>query len=253
MPTTEFKLQRLLVFWIIPLTVACSRPRIDSTNLDKSAAKVRRSLDEVDRLRFDEALALTREVQMGEVPGSENVEIDGMSGLEVLAEAERIGLRREIAWVEEKIAYHQGLLAEDVRLANLKVKEIGIVEKRDKHVRLRMRLHNETGESLGSGFVRLGLDLRQGRELQTEEFVTFRPPLQPGETRNVEAGVSSDFSWAFFSTPGSRVTARFTSLERGGEVLATDPGPAALMESRAALEEAQRELAGLTERLKSVN
>lgn len=253
MPMTKLRCQRHLVLWLIPLTAACSSPRIDSTNLDKSAARVRRSLDEVDRLRFDEALALIREVQMGEVPGTDNVEIDGMTGLELLAEAERIGLRREIAWVEEKIAYHQGLLAEQGRLANLKVQAIGMVEEGDEEVRVRMRLHNETGESLSTGFVRLGLDLQQGRELATEEFVTFRPPLQPGETRDVETGVSSDFSRTFFSTPGARVAVRFTSLERGGKVLAADPGPAALKESRAALEKVQHELAELTERLKGVN
>lgn len=249
---TRPRLRWLIAFGILPLAAACSPPRIDSTKLEKSAAKVRRSLDEADRKRFDEALVLVGEAQEGRVPGTDRVEIDGMTGLDLLAEAERIGLRREIAWVEEKIAFHQGLLDEGQRLASLKVEEIGIVEPGDGSVRVRMKLNNQTGQALGTGFVRLKLELGQGRELKTEEFVTFRPLLRPGDIRDVETGVSRGFSRTMFSTPGARLTVEFTSLERGGEVLATEPSPALLKESQAALEEAQQELSDLTQQLQEV-
>jgi hypothetical protein len=252
MPISRPRLQWLIVCGLIPLIVACSAPRLDSSNLKRSAVKVRRSLDEADRERFDEALALVGEVQKGRVAGTEKVEVDGMTGIELLAEAERIGLRREVAWVEEKMAFHQGVLSEGERLASLRVEEIGIVEPGDGSVRVRMKLNNQTGEILGSGFVRLKLDMKQGRELKTEEFVTFRPALRPGETRDVQTGVSRGFSRTMFSTPGAHLTVEFTSLERGGEVLATQPSPVLLKESRAALEEAEQELADLTQQLQAI-
>ncbi len=252
MSLTKLSRRWWLVFGLIPLIVACSPPRLDSSKLEKSAAKVRRSLDEADRERFDDALVLIGEVRKGRVPGTKRIDIDGMTGIELLAEAERIGLRREIAWVEDKMAYHQGVLREQERLASLRVEEIGIVEPGDGSVRVRMQLNNQTGEILGSGFVRLKLELQEGRELQTEEFVSFRPAFRPGESRDVQTGVSRGFSRTMFSTPGARLTVQFTSLERGGEVLAAEPGEAVLKESRTAFAEAERELADLTTKLQAV-
>lgn len=253
MPMAKSKLQWLIVGGLISLTAACAAPRLDSSNLEKSAAKVRRSLDAADRERFDEALALVGEVHKGGVAGTERVDIDGMTGIELLVEAERIGLRREIAWAKQKMIYNQDVLGEKERLANLRVEEISIVEPGDGRVKVRMTLNNQTGEFLDNGFSRLRLDSEQGKALQTEEFVVFHPRLRPGEIRDIEAGVSAGFSRAIFSTPGARLTVEFTSLERDGEILAREPGAEALKDSQAAVAEAELELADLTQRLQAVN
>ncbi len=233
-------------------TVACSEPRIDAANLEKSSAEVRRTLDERQQRAFDKALDLIRAVQQGRVPGTESVEIHGMSGTELLAEAERIGLRREMAGVEANIAHHEDVLAEGERLAELGITDPVLIAPEDGTAEVRMRVHNGTGRAVESGFVRLRLDTPEESGHKTEEYVAFQPLLQPGEIREVKFRVLRDFARVYFSMPEARLLAQFTRFQSGGAVLAEEPDPARLERAQRSLREAREELADLNRRLAAV-
>jgi hypothetical protein len=68
---------RVLILGIALWGLACSEPKIDAGDLERSSAQVRRTLDKQHQRAFDNALDLVREVERGRVPGTDAVEIDG--------------------------------------------------------------------------------------------------------------------------------------------------------------------------------
>jgi hypothetical protein len=244
--------QQASLLGIVLWTVACSEPTIDVANIERSSARVRGALDERQRRSFDEALELIREVERGDIPGTDSVQIDGLTGPELLAEAKRIELRREIAAVEASIAAREEMLAEGDRLAELAISGLVLLAHDREAPRVTMRVRNGTGHQVGSGFVRLALETPHRAIHKTEEHVSFRPLLQPGQVRDAELPISRDFARLYFSTAEVRLTAQFTGFEAGGTELARELSQAELERARRALREAREELAQLNSRLTAI-
>lgn len=225
---------------------------MDVARLEKSAARVRGALDEGQRRSFDEALELVRQVERGEVPGTDSVALDGMTGPELLAEAKRIELRREIAAVEASIAVREEVLAERDRLAELAISEAVLLARDGDAARVKLRVHNGTGHAVDSGFVRLALATPDRAVHKTEEYVAFRPLLEPEQVRVAELPVSREFARLYFSIEEVRLTAQFTGFEARGTVLAREPSQEELERAQRALREGREELAQLSSKLAAI-
>lgn len=235
-----------LVFLVPLVLVACGEPTLEPDDFNRSAQRLRASVDERDRPALDGALALVRQASTGEVPGTEPFDVDGMTAADVLAEGRRIELRREKAGIEEGIAARREILAETERLATLGPLSI---EPSEENV-LTMRIRNGLGEPVTTGWVRTTVELPDGRALTSEDFVSFGRALRPEEERAVQVQINGDARRYLPPPPEARLTATFMLVENAGTLVAKEPRPEEAARARAAIEAAERELAEVERRLR---
>lgn len=238
--------KRAALALLVPLLLAaCGEPTLDSDDFAGSAERLRESVDEAERPRFDSALDLVRQASAGEVSGTEAFAVDGMTAADVLAEGRRIELRREKAWLEEEIAGRKQLFADSERLAALGPLSVAV----DDQDRLTLQVRNGLDVPVSTGWVRTTLTLPDGRVFTSEDYVGFGGPLQPGEERKVQTTVTGDARRYLPPPPDARLEAAFMILEHGGSFVAQEPSPEEAARATEAIEAAEKELAEVERKL----
>jgi hypothetical protein len=240
---------RAVVAALLPLLLlaGCAEPTLDSEDLEGSIAELRDSLDAAEQVRFDAAMPVVLEASRGEVTGTEPFSLDGMTAARVLAEAERIDVRRELALVEETIAQMREVVQAEERLAKVRVLELQAGSASDERAVALVRVRNELDTTIDSGWLRIDVEEADGRVLSGVEFVGFRPALGPGQERAVRLVLAGDEARGLPPAQGAKVSHRFTSVQRGDEIVVEVPSEATRARAAATLQEAEArrdELAG---------
>lgn len=240
--------RRAVVTLLVPLAlVACGAPTLESDDFQGSAERLRGSVEDSQRLRLDSALDLVRQASVGSVPGTAAFSVDGMTAEDVMAEADRIELRREKAWLEEEIAGRRQLFADTERLAALAPRSLAV----DDEDRLTFEVENGLEVPVTSGWVRTTLTFPDGRSVDSVDFVSFGDPLPPGEGRKLRTLVSGDARRHLPPPPEVRLEAEFTILENAGALVAKEPTEDEAARARAAIAEAERSLAEVERKLQA--
>lgn len=235
---------------LVPLAlVACGDPTLESDDFQGSAERLRGSVDDRERFRLDSSLELVRQASAGGVAGTEAFAVDGMTAADVLAEAERIELRREKAWIEEEIARRRQLFAELERLSALGPTSATI----DGEDVLTLQVENGLDVPVTTGWVRTTLALPDGRSVTGVEFVNFGGPLRPGQERTIRLRITGDLLRHLPPPPEARLEAAFTTLENAGALVAKEPSRDEAARATAAIEEAERALAEVERKLRDVD
>lgn len=241
--------RRAALSLLVPLALAaCGEPTLESDDFQGSAERLRESVDDRERFRLDSSIELVRQASAGGVPGTEAFAVDGMTAADVLAEAERIELRREKAWIEEEIAGRRRLFAESERLAALEPTSAEV----DGEDRLTFEVRNGLDVPVTTGWLRTTLTLPDGRSVTGKEFVNFGGPLRPGEERTIQLRLTGDIRRHLPSPPEARLETAFTILENSGALVAKEPSAEEAARATAAIEEAERALAEVERKLREV-
>jgi hypothetical protein len=245
------KTLRAVATVLLLVLAGCGEPTLDSKDLQESIADLRDSLDAEEQVRFDGAIAVVVEASRGEVTGTQRFALDGMTAAKVLAEAERIEVRRELALIAETVAAQQEVLQAEEQLARLRVVGFQPGSQGDR-VTAAVTLVNTLGTPLDSGWLLIEVELPDGRLYSGPEFVAFRPPLAPREQRTLRLVLAGDEARALPAEPGAKLRHRFTSLERGGRTVAEAPSPQQRARAEAALAEAETRRSELEARLREL-
>jgi len=224
------------------LAAGCGEPVVRGTDLERSIAEVRESLEPRQRADFDEAIALLRLAGSGKVPGTEKVAIDGMTATDVLAEARRVELRRERAVEQEKAAAAREVLGAEAQLSRLRVLRFAPEWIGEERLEADLGVRNDLDFPVGSAWLRIEVTMPGGPSRAGEELVAFQPPLAPGEERAVRLLISGDEAASLPVIAPAVLTHRFVMVELGGQVRLQAPSA----EARAA---AEQELAAAEQRL----
>ena len=227
---------RLAMGALLVAALGCGTPTLDGGNLEKSTAKVRNSVDQSRRADFDLAMKTVAAASRGEVEGTAAFSLDGMTAEAIFAEAEKIGLRRDLAWAERAIADERQVIDARLYLAKLRVSDFRSASDDDGAVRATFDVENGLDSAVDSGWIRVEAPLPDGRLVGGEDLVAFQPRLKPGERRTVGVLLTSEAGRLLAEWPGTAVATRFAMVELGGDVVAQEPTPEAL-------EKAQRRLA----------
>jgi hypothetical protein len=239
---------RLALAGAVLFAGACAEPVLDTRDLDASISEVRDSLDDRQRGRFEVAVALVRQASAGEIPGTDPFSLDGMTAQAVMAEAQRIEIRRERALEVETAAAHRELLAAEERLARLQVTSF-LPQVSGDTVELELTVRNQLEFPVETAWLLIEV-AAPGREVRSgEEFLAFRPPLRPGEERWVRLLLSGSEASSLPAEPPAVARYRFVIVERGGEVALQAPTPEERQKAAAALAESERRQAELDARL----
>jgi hypothetical protein len=234
------------------LAVACGEPVLDPTNLDGSIAELRESLDASQRVRFDEAIALVREASTGKVSGTKPFSLAGMTAGAVLAEAERIEIRRERALEAEAIADYKEILDAERELARLQVKAFVPQQVDPTHMAASVTVHNGLSIPVDTAWLRVEVRIPGGASASGEEFLAFQPPLEPGAERTVRIMVAGMEARSLPVEPPAEAHYRFQLVESGGKVALEMPTPEMRRKAEAGLADVQRRVADLDTRLAAV-
>ena len=230
---------------------ACAEPVLDATDLDASISEVRDSLPESQQGAFDRAGALVRQASTGEIHGTDGFSLDGMTAGAVLAEAERIAIRRERALEMETAAVHRALLAAEERLARLRVTSF-VAQWIGDAAEAELTVRNELELPVDTAWLLIEVGVPGGPVRSGEEFLAFRPALRPGEERRVRMRLSGSEASALPAAPPAEMRHRFVMLERGGEIVLQAPTLEERQKAAAALAAAERRVAELDARLAAV-
>jgi|GEM_PF-1814700 len=244
-------MRRSRVIWavVVPLLlVACGEPTLKSDDFDGSAKRLRKEVSEEQRPELDDALALVRRASAGKVPGTDAFSVDGMTAADVLAEGRRIELRQEKAGIEEEIAARRELFTEADRLADLGVSPPAA----DGQGYLTFKVHNSFDQPLTTGSVRTSVALPDGRVFSSEDYVGFGRSLQPGDERAVRVQVTGEARQLLPAPPEYEVKAVFTMVANAGTLVAKEPSTDEIARAKAAIKEAEKELADVERRLREV-
>jgi hypothetical protein len=239
---------RLVLAGAALLAGACAEPVLDSRDLDDSISEVRDNLDDRQRGAFEVAIALVRQASSGEIPGTDPFLLDGMTAQAVLAEAQRIEIRRERALEVETAAVHRELLAAEERLARLRVTSF-LPQASGDTVDAELTVRNELEFPVETAWLLIEVGA-PGRAVRAgEEFLAFRPPLRPGEERRVRLLLSGSEASSLPAEPPAEARYRFVLVERGGQVALQAPTAEERQKAAAALAESERRQAELDARL----
>jgi hypothetical protein len=230
----------------------CAEPVLDTEDLDDSIADVRDSLDATDQGAFDVAVALVRQASTGEVSGTKPFALNGMTAADVLAEAERIGIRRERAMEEDFEEAHYQLLAADEKLSRLRV--IGFVAQPigDTRMEADLTVRNELDFAVDTAWLSVEVEVPGGAVSAGEEFLSFQPALARGEQRTVRMQVLGDEARSLPVEPPAALRCRFVMAERGGQEALKAPTPEERKRAEAAIAAAEKRILELEARLAAV-
>ena len=240
--------RRLVLAGAALFAAACAEPVLDTRDLDASISEVRDSLDLRQRGAFEIAIALVRQASTGEIPGTDAFSLDGMTAGAVLAEAERIEIRRERALEEETAAVHRELLAAEERLARLRVMSF-LPQASGDTVDAELTVRNELEFPVETAWLRIEVGIPGGAVRSGEEFLAFEPPLRPGEERRVRLLLSGSEASSLPAEPPAVAQYRFVMVERGGQVALQAPTLEERQKAEAALAESERRRSELDARL----
>jgi hypothetical protein len=240
----------------IPLLVAvglcaggCAEPVLDTEDLDDSIADLRDSLDEGERGRFDAAIDLVRQAAAGEVAGTQAFPLSGMTAAGVLAEAERIELRRDRELEEESARAHLEILAAEEELARLRVVEFVPQPIGDSRMEADLTVRNDLEFAVETAWLSVAVGVPGGQVAAGEEFLSFQPPLARGEQRTVRMQVLGDEARSLPVEPPAELRCRFVMAERGGQVALQAPTPDERQRAEAAITAAEKRIQELDARL----
>lgn len=231
------------------LAAGCGEPVVRSADLDRSIAEVRESLEPGARADFDDAIALLRLAGAGEVPGTERVNLDGMTAAGVLAEAARVELRRDRAVEQERAAAAREVLEAEERLSRLRVLGFAPEWIGELRVEADLRVRNDLDFPVGSAWLRVEVAMPGGPTRSGEELVTFQPVLAPGEERSVRMLISGDEAASLPVEPPAVLTHRFVMIEHGGQVRLQVPTAGERSAAEQELADAERRIAELEAKL----
>ena len=231
------------------LLSGCGKPILDSQDLDGSVAKMRSSLEATERGRFDVAIALVRQASAGEIHGTDAFPLDGMTAEQVLAEAERIDIRRERALEQESVAVQRDLLATDEKLARLRIVAFVAQPVGDSRMEADVTVRNELDFPVDTAWLRLEVAIPGGASRAGEEFLAFAPPLEPNEQRAMHIEILGEEARSLPVVPPAQLEAHFVMAEHAGQLALKSPTPDERAHAEADLAESQRRIAELDARL----
>jgi hypothetical protein len=231
------------------LVAGCGKPVLDSKNLDRSIAKLRGSVDETQQGAFDAAIALVRQASAGKIAGTDSFPLDGMTADQVLAEAERIDLRRERAGELESIAAQRDLLATDEKLARLAVVTFVSEPVGDTRMDADVTVHNGLDFPVDTAWLRIEVSIPGGASRAGEEFLAFEPALAPGEQRTMHMEVIGEEARSLPIVPPAVLATRFVMAEHGGQLSLKSPTPEERSRAQADLDKSRMRVSELDARL----
>lgn len=240
----------------IPLLVAvglcavgCAEPVLDAEDLDDSIADLRDSLDAGERGKFDAAVDVVRQAAAGEVPGTKAFSLNGLTAAEVLAEAERIELRRDRAMEEESARAHLEILAAEEELARLRVVEFVAQPIGDSRMEADLTVRNDLEFAVETAWLSIEVGVPGGQAAAGEEFLSFQPPLRRGEQRTVRMQVLGDEARSLPVEPPAELRCRFVMAEQGGKVALQAPTPDERQRAEASIAASEKRIQELDARL----
>ena len=221
-------------FALLALVAAlgCGAPKLDSANLHKSIARVRKSVEARRRIDFDGAMKTVASASRGEIDGTKPFALDGMTADAIFAEAEKISLRRDLVWVERSLAEERQVLDARADLDRLLVRGFAARRDTDGQVLGSFEVVNGLQSAVDTAWLRVDAPRPGGGTLGGEDLIDFRPPLRPGERRNVQFQVTSEANRVLAEDPSTTVSTHFTSIGFGGNTLYQEPSPEALEKAR---------------------
>lgn len=234
------------------LAIGCGPPTIDPTDLEGSIADLREAVDEDQRVAFDAAIALVREASAGRIDGTDPFPLAGMTAPAVVAEAERIAIRRERALEQATAAAHRAVLEADGKLAALAVVEFAARPVGDTEMEADVTVRNGLGFPVDTAWLRIEVAVPDGASQSGEEFVAFQPALAVGEQRTVRILVLGTEARSLPVEPPAVLTTQFRMAERGGEVMLKAPTDEERAQAEKALAEAEARIRQLDTRLAAV-
>lgn len=241
------------VLFVAALPLAgCGAPVLDPSDLEGSIAELRDSLDEQRHAAFDAAIALVREASAGKVSGTDAFALDGMTAAAVFAEAERIGIRRERAGEQTRVAAYRDELDAEERLARLRVTGFVARPVGDTEMEADVTVENGLGFPVDTAWLEIRVEMPGGAAVTGEEFVPFQPALTPGETRTVHVLVLGAEARSLPVEPPAVLATRFRMVERDREVVLQVPTPEERRAAEAAIVAAEARIAALDARLAAV-
>jgi hypothetical protein len=227
----------------------CSAPTLDPDELAASSKRVRDSVEEERRVAFDESLQAVQQASRGEVPGTAPFSLAGMNADAVFAEAERIAIRRDIAWFEEVERYNQEVLNAAVRLARVEVVDTAVDDLADNRVRLTLSVRNGLDGAVGAGWLTTEVRRGDGGTATSLDYVVFDPPVEPGAGGRSQFVVSGDAARFLSAATREQLSFGFSTVERRGKTVLEAATPEMEAKARAGVESAKARLAELKKRL----
>ncbi|HEY8144781.1 MAG TPA: hypothetical protein VIG06_19015, partial [Kofleriaceae bacterium] len=174
--------------------LGCGTPVLESSNLQKSIAKVRKSVDGSRRGEFDMAMKTVESASGGEIEGTPAFALDGMTAEAIFAAAEKIGLRRDLVWAERTIAGERQVVDSRSYLGRLRVRAFSASSAEDGQVEAIFEVENGLDTAVDTAWIRIDAPRYGGGTLGGEDLVVFQPSLKPGERRNVRIAIGSEAS-----------------------------------------------------------
>ncbi|HEV8632573.1 MAG TPA: hypothetical protein VGV61_19820, partial [Thermoanaerobaculia bacterium] len=178
--------------------------------------------------------------------------LNGMTASQVLAESERIDIRRERALEEESVAAYQEVLAADERLAHLRVTSFQALSQDEARMEAAVTVRNELKLPVETAWLRVEVGRPGGPSRSGDEFVAFRPPLRPGEQRTVRIKVVGTEAAELPVEPPAQARYQFQLVESGGRVALQAPTPEERRKAEAAIAASRQRVKELDARLAAV-
>jgi hypothetical protein len=230
--------QLLSLICLLLLVAGCTPPTLDSANLIQSTEKVRKSLEKDLRDDFDLALIRVQEASDGSVRGTAPFDLDGMTAEDVLAEAEKIDLRSELAWAQQSVETEQQIVGAQSTLERLGIQGFHTSYTQGR-ILATFRVDNGLETPIDTAWLRIDAAKDGYPSVHGEDAVAFRPVLKPGEARDMEILITSEVVSALPPDAETTVQARFTLVERGGDIVLQEPTEEDLERARGRLIEAE--------------
>jgi hypothetical protein len=225
---------------LLAAAIGCAAPTLDSSNLEKSAARMRKGVERSRRADFDLALKTVESASRGEIEGTQPFALDGMTAQAVFAEAEKIGLRRDLVWAERAVAGERQVVDARTYLDRLRLRAFAATRSKEGQVYASFEVENGLDTAVDTAWLRIDAPRWDGGTLGGEDLVDFQPRLKPGERRNIQIQVTSEASRVLVEEPSTRVVTRFTLAGLGGNTLFQEPAPEALEKASRRLAEEER-------------
>jgi hypothetical protein len=222
---------------------------LDGEDLEDSIADMRDGVDAAQRGAFEAAVDLVRQASAGEVAGTTAFSLNAMTAAAILAEAERIELRRDRALEEESALAHLEILAAEEELARLRVVEFVARPIGDTRMEADLTVRNDLEFAVETAWLSISVGVPGGQVAAGEEFLSFQPPLAQGEQRTLRMQVLGDEARSLPVEPPAELRCRFVMAERGGQVALQAPSAEERQKAEAAIAAAEKRIQELDARL----
>jgi hypothetical protein len=218
----------------------CGEPKVDSAQLERSVAQVRKSVEKRRQGDFDFAWKTVQTASRGEVEGTPPFAVDGMTAAAIFAEAEKIGWRRDLVWAERAVVEESQVVNAHTYLERLPIRDFVVRRDAENQVFASFFVENRLDSAVDTAWLRIDAPRPDGGTLGGEDLVDFQPPLAPGERRNIQIQVTSEAARVLAEEPTVLVAKRFTLVGLRGNTLYQEPTPEALERARRRLADEER-------------